>query len=151
MTGRRFGADYDVIAAESGTTALTYLAGCVADSQDVALILVRLTLTDMTGMEFLKHSYAHTVEPRRILMLGWTELAPARETILRAAAAGKIDTYLPMPDRERDESFFRAIGQFIEDWDREHRPQSEVLRVVGDRWDPRAQNIRDRLFRSGVE
>ena len=151
MVNRRFGTDYDVIAADSGTAALDLLSGCVAYGQDVALIFVRLSLGDMSGMEFLKRTYAHTTDPRRILLCAWGELAPARETILRAASAGKIDTYLPMPDRDRDESFFRAIGQFIEDWDREHRPQSEVLRVVGDPWDTRSQNIRDRLYRSGIE
>jgi thioredoxin reductase (NADPH) len=150
MVARRFGADYDVRSADCGWVALDELLRCVSGGQDVALILVRISLDDMSGMEFLKRSYAHTTEPRRILLCAWGELAPARETILRAAAAGKIDTYLPMPDRDRDESFFHAIGQFIEEWDREHRPQSEVLRVIGDPWDPRAQNIRDRLFRSGV-
>ena len=151
MLERRFGADYDVVAADSGPAALTALDGCIERQADVALVLARLGMADMNGIDCLARSFATVPDARRVLMIGWRELAPAREEILRAAAGGMIDTYLPMPERTRDEQFFRAIGQFIEDWDREHRPQTEILRVVGDPWDPHTQGLRDALQRSSID
>src|SRR4029450_1865554 len=47
-------------------------------------------------------------------------------------------------------SFYREVTAYLEQWDHVHRPQFEAVRIVGDRWDPHAQAMRDALLRSGV-
>jgi thioredoxin reductase (NADPH) len=89
-------------------------------------------------------------EAKRAVLLGPGELNATREDLLRSAALGDIETYLSKPTRQPDEPFYRAVGRFIEDWDRLNRPQFELIRLIGDPWDPGVLRIRDAMYRSGL-
>jgi thioredoxin reductase (NADPH) len=148
---RRFGADYRVIAERSAKHALEQLRALREEGVDVALVLADQWMPEMSGVDFLAASDDIHPDAKRAVLIEWGQLNSAREAILRSAAVGQIETYLLKPWREPDEPFYRAIGRFIEQWDREHRPQFEVMRIVGDTWDSVTQRLRDALHRSGVE
>ena len=150
MLERRFGPDYEVIACASGYEGIQTLLGLYQQQREVVLVLARQDIADLPGIKVLLKSYKAFPDAGRLVLVGMRRLSAAREEILRAAAVGVIDSFLAIPEHEHDEPFFRAVGQFIEDWDREHRPQTEVLRIVGDPWDPACQHLRDSLQRSGV-
>jgi thioredoxin reductase (NADPH) len=150
MLERRFGPDYDVIACTSGYEGVQTLLRLYQQQREVVLVLARQDIADLPGIKVLLKSYKAFPDAGRLVLVGMRRLSAAREEILRAASVGVIDSFLAIPEHERDEPFFRAVGQFIEDWDREHRPQTEVLRIVGDPWDPACQHLRDSLQRSGV-
>ncbi|HEY7025731.1 MAG TPA: FAD-dependent oxidoreductase [Candidatus Limnocylindrales bacterium] len=150
MLERRFGPDYEVIACATGVDGYQTLFRLYQEQREVALVLARQDIADLPGIKVLLKSYKAFPDAGRLVLCGIRQLYSAREEILRAASAGVIDSFLSIPEHEHDEPFFRAVSQFIEDWDREHRPQTEVLRIVGDPWDPACQHLRDSLQRSGV-
>ena len=150
MLERRFGADYEVVACASGEQGIATLLRLHREQRDVVLVLARQDMADLPGIKVLLKSYKAFRDAGRVVLIGMRQIYAAREEILRAASVGIIDSYLTIPETEHDEAFFLAVGQFIEDWDREHRPQTEVLRIVGDPWDPACQRLRDSLHRSGV-
>jgi thioredoxin reductase (NADPH) len=150
MIRRRFGADYDVVADGSALHALDVIGEMRSRGTDVALILADHQMPEMSGVDFLSRCVALCDDAKRAVLLGAGELNVARQEILRSAALGEIETYLVKPTRERDEAFYRGVGRFIEDWDRVHRPQFELIRIIGDPWDSEVHRIRDTLYRSGV-
>jgi len=147
---RRFAADYAIVVEQSASAALAELQAMRDSGTPVALILADQWMPEMTGVELL--AAATDIEPdaERAVMIAYGELETAREPILRAAALGQIQTYVAKPWRDSDEPFYHAISKFLEDWDRTHRPQFELIRIVGDRWDAYGVALRDALHRSGV-
>ena len=150
MLERRFGPDYEVTACATGVDGYQTLFRLYQEQREVVLVLARADIADLPGIKVLLKSYKAFPDAGRLVLVGLRQLYSARQEILRAASVGVIDSFLAIPEHERDEPFFRAVGQFIEDWDREHRPQTEVLRIVGDPWDPACQRLRDSLHRGGV-
>ena len=147
---RRFSADYAIVVEQSAATALERLRGMCAAGTQVAVVLADQFMPEMSGIDFLVASGDIASDAKRAVLLGPGELNGTREQLLRSASIGEIETYLSKPTRQPDEPFYRAVGRFIEDWDRLHRPQFEVIRIVGDEWDPAVHRIRDALYRSGV-
>jgi thioredoxin reductase (NADPH) len=147
---RRLGGDYDIVTEHSAVSGSQRLAQLHDDGRSVALILAAQSMAEMSGTELL--AGARTLYPRakRALLIRFRELTPHREEILRAAAVGEIDTYVAKPSRDIDEAFFRVIAQFIDEWDRDQRPQVDDLKIVGDEWDPAVAQLRDALQRSGI-
>jgi thioredoxin reductase (NADPH) len=84
------------------------------------------------------------------VLVEWGALGTSRESIIRGAALGQIDGFITKPWRDADESFYYAIAEYLAEWDREHRPQYEAFRIVGDPWDAPTHSLRDALYRSGV-
>lgn len=147
---RRFGADYLIVAESSPVVALQRIQAICDDGADVCLILAGERMAEMSGCHFLALSKRIQPRAKRVVLIAHGELAQSREDILRAAAVEEIDTFVAKPVRNPDEAFYRAISQFIDEWDREHRPQFEEVRIVGEPWDPDVNRLRDDLYRSGV-
>jgi thioredoxin reductase (NADPH) len=147
---RRFGLDYDVAATTSCQAALALLRERAATSAPVALVLADLSMPDMSGIELLSDATSVAHGAKRLLTVTWGELDEAREPILRAVARGDVDGIVAKPWRDAHESFYREVAAYLEQWDHVHRPQFEAVKIVGKRWDPHAQAMRDALLRSGV-
>jgi thioredoxin reductase (NADPH) len=147
---RRLGSDYDIVCESSATAGAQRLAQLHDDGRSVALILAGQSMDGMTGTELLAGARTLYPHAKRALVMSFLDLTPQREEILRAAAVGEIDTYVARPARDMDEAFFRVVVQFIDEWDREQRPQVDDLRIVGDEWDPEVTQLRDALQRSGI-
>jgi thioredoxin reductase (NADPH) len=147
---RRFGADYQIVAESSPHRALERLRQLRADDIEVAVILADQSLPDMSGVEFLAECTEICPDAKRCVLVSFGELERVREPILRSAALGQIETFLPKPYRDADESFYHGVTKFLDEWDRTHRPQFEAIRIIGDAWDPYVQDLRQSLYRSGV-
>jgi thioredoxin reductase (NADPH) len=147
---RRLAADYDIVVEQSASVALDTLQALREAGTPVALILADQSMVEMTGIDLLAAATDIQPDAERAVMIAYGELETAREPILRAASLGHIQTYVAKPWRDSDEPFYHAISKFLEDWDRGHRPQFELIRIVGDRWDAYSVALRDALHRSGV-
>jgi thioredoxin reductase (NADPH) len=150
LLARRYAADYQIVTAGSAADGLRTLRRLRDDKTEVALILADQWMPEMTGADLLAAATDLHPQAMRAVLLTWGELEPAREAIVRAAALGHIETFIPKPVRDADESFYHAIAKFLDEWDRENRPQPETLQLVGERWDPYSLALRDALQRSGV-
>jgi thioredoxin reductase (NADPH) len=93
---RRFGADYQVVAADTPATALDALGRLSQAGEQVALLLAGQWLPGMTGVEFLCR--AHELQPvaRRVLLIPYGDVA-AGVAGLQAMALGQLDHWLNIP------------------------------------------------------
>ena len=148
---RRFGDDYDVAAEVLPQAALARLSDLAERHEEVALILADAWMPDMDVGTFLAEAGELHPTAKRAVLVEWGELVKARESIIRGAAIGQLEGFLAKPWRDADEEFYFAVAEYLAEWDREHRPQFEAIRIVGDPWDGEIAGLRDALFRSGVD
>jgi thioredoxin reductase (NADPH) len=146
---RRYSTDYDIVCEVSESAALDKLEALRAATQPVAVVLSDCSLDEMSGTHFLLHAHELHPDARRGLLVSWGDKSAA-QTIIQAMALGYIDAYAVKPLSSPDESFHHFITGFLGDWAREHRPRSEMVRVVGERWERRSHELRDVLERNSI-
>jgi len=146
---RRFGADYTILLERSPSAGIAALDELHQSGKDVALILAAHRMSDMTGIELLAEAASTHPDARRALLTTWGDRSAA-ESIVKASALGQIDAHILGPGRDVDESFCHAITELLDEWDRQHRPQFQAVRIVGDRWDAYRHGLQDALQRSYV-
>lgn len=146
---RRFGGDYQVVSHLSGTAAIEDLNRTKNEGGQVALVIAKLRLADMPGINVLGH--AHEVHPaaQRALLVNWGDRSAA-PTILQGCAFGQLDNYLHTPWSPPEVYLYPVVGEFLAEWTRRHGPRMELVRLVGEHPSARAHEIRELLERSGV-
>jgi thioredoxin reductase (NADPH) len=146
---QRYGSYYRISCERSPEAGMRMLRDLRAAGEEVAVVLADQWMPGMTGVEFLTHTRQLYPGARRALLFERGNRT-IREPILQGMALGQIDYYLPKPERFPDEEFHRGIGQFLDEWAREHRPASAAVRMVGEPHSSRSQELRDVLSRSGI-
>jgi thioredoxin reductase (NADPH) len=147
---RRFGADYEIDVAGTGTDGLALLGSLQARGDDVAIVMADQRIPDMTGVQFLKASRSIFPSAKRVVLVAQGALNPARAEILQAAAVDEIETYVVRPLIDPDEIFLRDVSRFIQEWDRENRPQPIAVRLIGSETDVALRRLYEGMIRSGV-
>jgi thioredoxin reductase (NADPH) len=147
--GRRFGADYRVVAARSAAEALAALEPPAAGAEEVALVVAARELPELGGLELLLQ--AHELHPgaKRVLLepLGeWT----SGEPIVRAMTLGQLDYVLFHPWRPVEQNLYLPLSGFLAAWETSRAPGVEAVRIVGPRWGARSHQLRDTLGRIGI-
>ena len=148
----RYGRDYRVTCEASPLSALAKLEAARDAGEQVALVFADQWLPDLTGREFLVRAKQLHPHAKRALLVDWGSWGdrPTAEAMLGAMARGEIDYYVLKPWRSRDEFFHRTVTEFLHEWDRASSSAPQELAVVGDRWSPRAHELRSLLARNGV-
>src|SRR4051794_21598544 len=149
---RRYGRDYDVVGETSAGAALKRLEALGQTRQPLALVLADQWLREphLTGESLLGRTRDLHPGTKRALLVDWGAWGDAatEQAILRAMATGLIDYYVVKPWRSPDESFHRAITDFLQEWMSGVGPQE--IAVVGEPWAPRSHEIRRLLERNGL-
>lgn len=146
---RRYGSDYDVLTETSAAAALERLERLQAEGRDVVAVFADLENPEMHGADFLMRVHDLLPEAKRALLVDLGNISCAG-TLLQALTFGQADNYITKPFETPDEQFHRAITELLEEWARAHRPQFELVRIVGEQWSPRSYELRDALTRSGI-
>jgi thioredoxin reductase (NADPH) len=148
---RRYGRDYDVRGEGSADAALERIESCSASGQPLALVLADQWLREpyVTGETLLGRTRERHPLAKRALLVDWGAWGDeaTEQAILRAMATGLIDYYVVKPWRSPDESFHRAITDFLHEWMSGVGPQE--IAVVGEPWAPSSHAIRSLLERNG--
>jgi thioredoxin reductase (NADPH) len=152
---RRFGNDYRIVSAGSPREGVGMLRELAADQADVALIAADLQMAEMDGVEFLEQGRALHRDARRALLVtlnrrGTVAIVESLEALQHALALGRIDLSIPRGWVSPEEWFYPQIQQALSDWANANRPHTEVVRVVGEQWDPASHRMRDLLDRNVV-
>ena len=150
--GRRYSRDYDVVGETSADAALARIDGLAASGQSVALVLADQWLREphVTGESLLGRTRELHPGAKRALLVDWGAWGDdaTEQAIVRAMATGLIDYYVVKPWRSPDESFHRAITDFLQEWMSGVGPQE--IAVIGEDWAPRSHEVRRLLERNGL-
>jgi len=143
---RQYGDRYKVISADSGASALDAVKQLKLRNEPVALFLVDQRMPRMSGVEFLEQAIQLYPEAKRALLTAYADTDAA----IRAINSVQIDHYLMKPWDPPEEQLFGVVDDLLDDWQASYHPAFEGVRVVGHRWSPQSNDIRDFLGRNFV-
>jgi thioredoxin reductase (NADPH) len=143
---RQYGDRYKVISADSGESALEAVKQLKLRNEEVALFLVDQRMPRMSGVEFLEQAVPIYPEAKRALLTAYADTDAA----IRAINNVQIDHYLMKPWDPPEERLYGVVDDLLDDWQASYHPTFEGVRVIGHRWSPHANEIRDFLGRNFV-
>src|SRR4051794_31555031 len=144
---RRYGSDYRVLAATGPVEVDEALRA--AGDPEVAVLLGGLGDADPDGLDVLRTCHAAHPEAVAVALVRWGAFETARP-IFEAITVGQLDRWLYAPQRRADEEFHRSVTEVLDEWSARQGGGFEALRIIGDRWDPHAQHLRDQLSRNRI-
>jgi len=142
---KRYGADYQVIAARSVKAALEILGGLSDTGRQVSLVFADQWLPGGTGTELLARVRQLHPSARRVLLITWGDQA-SLEPMLEATVLGDIDAYVVRSGPSPDERFHRFVTEQLDEWGRSNLPGLETVRVVGEEWAARSHELCEQLL-----
>jgi thioredoxin reductase (NADPH) len=143
---RRYGENYRIVRADSGTEALESLQEIMLRGDKVAVLLADYRMPGMNGIDFLERAMDLFPMARRALLTAYADTDAAIEAINLV----DVDHYLLKPWEPPEEKLYPVIDQLIEVWKATGDSPVEETRIVGHRWSAQAHEVRDFLARSGV-
>jgi len=143
---RQYGDRYKVISADSGASALESVKQLKLRNEPVALFLVDQRMPAMSGVEFLEKAIEFYPDAKRALLTAYADTDAA----IRAINSVHIDHYLMKPWDPPEERLYGVVDDLLDDWQAGYHPVFEGVRVIGNRWSPRSNEIRDFLGRNFV-
>jgi thioredoxin reductase (NADPH) len=143
---RRFGRNYRVLGAESGGGGLEIVRDMALRSEPLALIVADQRMPNLTGVEFLKEALQLYPEARRVLLTAYADTDAA----IQAINDIRLDHYILKPWDPPEEKLFPVVEDLLDDWNAQHDPPFQGIRVVGHRWSPVGHRIKDYLTRNQI-
>ena len=145
---KRYGEDYQIVVCAEPAGLAALLAAQRAAGTPVALVISGIGGQDPDGIETLSAVHPIDSTALRVTAFRWGELETAGP-IFDAVTLGKIDHWLPRPEGARDEEFHRSITEFLSEWGTRRGGGFEALRLIGEQWSPRSQELRDTFSATG--
>lgn len=143
---RKYGATYRVLKADSGQSALEALRELKVRNDAVALLLVDQRMPGISGVEFMKQAIELFPDAKRVLLTAYADT----EAAIRAINEASVNHYLLKPWDPPEQNLYPVLDDLLDDWQGSFRPPFEGIRVVGNRWSPRAHEVKDFLARNQV-
>ena len=146
---KRYGADYEIRSWVSPESGFEDLRAAVDRDQSIALVVACHAGTDDSGIEFLSRVRGLESRAKRAVVMRWGDFQAGR-AVFEAMAEGVIDHWLVRPGSSPDEEFHRSVTELLEEWAVSERTGFEAVQIIGDRWSPRALELRDLMNRNHV-
>jgi thioredoxin reductase (NADPH) len=143
---QKYGKEYQLVRAESGSAALEVLEKLKLRDAAVALFLVDQRMPLMTGVEFLEKALEQYPDAKRALLTAYADT----EAAIRAINQIKLDYYLMKPWDPPDQNLYPVLDELLSDWQASFRPSFEGVRVLGHRWAPLTHQIKDFMARNQI-
>ncbi|HUG15996.1 MAG TPA: FAD-dependent oxidoreductase [Thermomicrobiales bacterium] len=140
----RYGADYRILRADSGQTALETTRELLLRGDAVALFLIDQRMPGMSGVEFLVEAIALYPDARRVLLTAYADT----EAAIRAINEVQLNHYLMKPWHPPEEQLYPVIDDVLSDWRSSYFPAFEGIRLIGHRWSSAAFDMRYLLSRN---
>jgi len=141
---RKYGERYRVMRADSGRAALGVLEELKRRGDPVALLLADQRMPEMSGVEFLEQAIRLAPSAKRVLLTAYADTDAAIAAINQV----RIHYYLMKPWDPPEQNLYPYLNDLLEDWQQTFRPPFEGIRVIGNRWSPKAHRVRDFLGRN---
>ncbi len=143
---KKYGRDFRVLRAESGTAALELLAELKERGAPVALLLSDQRMPGMDGVTFLSRAVEDFPKAKRALITAYADT----EAAINAINQSQVHYYLVKPWDPPEEKLFPVLDDMLEEWQASYRPGYGGLRIIGDRWSASCHSVRDFLARNQV-
>ncbi len=143
---RKYGDRYRVISADSGASALEAVKQLKLRNEAVALFLVDQKMPRMSGVEFLEKAIEFYPDAKRALLTAYADTDAA----IRAINSVQINHFLMKPWDPPEERLYGVVDDLLDDWQSSYHPVFEGVRIIGHRWSPQVNEIRDFLGRNFV-
>src|SRR5277367_3001834 len=142
----QYGAEYRVIGSDSPEGALTLLKQLKVRNDSVALLLADQRMPHMDGVAFLQEGMQIFPDAKRALLTAYADTNAAISAINQA----NINYFFMKPWDPPSEHLYPQLDDLLDDWQASYHPVFEGIRVLGTRWSPRSNEIRDFLGRNFV-
>jgi thioredoxin reductase (NADPH) len=142
----KYGAQYRIVRADSGTSALDILRRLQKQNDPVALLLVDHRMPQMNGIETLAAAMKIYPGAKRVLLTAYADT----EAAIRAINEVQLNHYLLKPWDPPDQHLYPVLDDLLEDWTAHYRPPFEGVRVLGTRWSQKSYEVRDFLARNQI-
>jgi thioredoxin reductase (NADPH) len=142
----RYAADYRVIKAPTGATALETARELKQRGRAVALFLVDQRMPAMTGTEFLLEASKLHPDARRVLLTAYADTEVAIASINTVG----LDHYLMKPWDPPADRLYPVLDDLLSGWTSKTRLPFEGVRVAGARWSRQCYLVKDFLSRNQV-
>lgn len=136
-----YGKDYRIISTESANEALTLLTDLKNKAEVVALFLSDQRMPEMLGVDFLQKAKAIYPDAKRVLLTAYSDI----EAAIRAINDVQLDYYLVKPWDPPEEKLLPPISDLLDEWQSNHIPGFQGIRIVGYQWSPRSHHVKDFL------
>ena len=145
---RRYGADYQIAAC--GPAELeSWMRDLRAAGLPVALVIGGVGAADPDGIEVLSGIRAIDPTALRVAAVGWGDWDAVR-SVFDAVAVGTLDHWVNRPVQAPAEEFHRWVTEFLREWASQRPGGFEPVRVIGQQWSARSQELRDLFARHRV-
>ena len=146
---RRYGMDYQVVVCDQPAELETWLRDLVEAGKPIAMVIGGVGELDPGGIEVLGAVNAIDAEASRVAAARWGEWDTVRP-IFDAVSQGKVDHWVTRPEQVPDEDFNQSITQFLSEWRNRRSAGFEAVRVIGEQWSPRSQELRETFSQNGI-
>jgi thioredoxin reductase len=146
---RRYGMDYRVVVCDQPAELETRLRDLAEPGTPIAMVIAGVGELDPDGIEVLGAVSAIDAEASRVAAARWGEWDTVRP-IFDAVSQGKVDHWVTRPEQVPDEDFNQSITQFLNEWRNRRSGGFEAVRVIGEQWSPRSQELRETFSQNGI-
>ncbi len=144
----RYGRDYQVLTAADVDGAQAALSGQDRPAP-VALLLAGLGGDDPDGLDVIARLADVGPVALRVPVVRWGDWRTARP-IFDALTLGHVDRWLLRPEQTPDEEFHRSVTEFLEEWHSRTGGGFQAVRIIGEQWSERSQQLRDMFTRNRI-
>src|SRR5256714_10301071 len=143
---RRYGEQYQILRASSGTEALDALRELKLRGGRVAVMLADYRMPQMSGVEFLEQAMDLFPHARRALLTAYADTDAA----IQAINVVDVDHYLLKPWDPPEEKLYPVVDALVETWQAAGEKEVPDVKLVGHRWSSPSYRVRDFLARNSV-
>jgi thioredoxin reductase (NADPH) len=138
----RYSTDYQIVTCDYPPGLAAQLQALRAAGTPAALVVGGVGGQDPDGIEVF--AAVRPVEPTalRVAAVRWGDWAAA-QPVFDALTLGKIDHMAVGPEACPDEEFHRSITEFLSEWSSRRDGGFEAVRLIGEQWSVRSQELRD--------
>jgi len=146
---KRYGADYQIVVCDEPAQVGPWMRDLLAAGLPVAMVIGGVGGQDGDGIEVLAGVRAVDPTAFRVAALAWGDWASAR-SVFDAVTDGTVDHWVTRPEQAPAEEFHRSITEFLREWSSQRGAGFEAIRVIGQQWSARSQELRDLFARHRI-
>jgi thioredoxin reductase (NADPH) len=137
----QYGKDYRIVSTASAKEALGSLTDLKNKNEAIALFLSDQRMPEMLGVDFLQQAKEIFPEAKRVLLTAYSDT----EAAIKAINDVQLDYYLMKPWDPPEEKLYPVLTDLLDEWQSNHIPDFQGIRIVGFQFSPRSHQIKDFL------